>query len=98
MNEPALTIDFKPQLSADVLRKRASNLKQPAEWLRAWKLNTAAVALMETYAKGDDLEGAIEQVQNFSVRVQRPRPIDEAISSAGGETSSELHERLVLGK
>src|SRR5204862_6064095 len=35
MNEPALTIDFKPHLSADVLRKRASNLKQPAEWFRA---------------------------------------------------------------
>ena len=98
MNEPALTIDFKPQLSADVLRKRASNLKQPAEWFRAWKLNAAAAALMETHPEGDDLESAIEQVKNFSLRLQGPRPIDEAISSAGGVPWSELDETLMLRK
>src|SRR5205823_6858507 len=97
MNEPALTIDFKPQLSADCF-KRASNLKQPAEWFRAWKLNAAAVALMETHAEGDDLESAIEHVKNFSLRLQRPRPIDEAISSAGGVPWSELDETLMLRK
>ena len=112
MNEPALTIDFKPQLSADVLRKRASNLKQPAEWFRAWKLNAAAVALMENSNElsdtrvgtprqseaATDLEGAIEQVKNFSLRLQGPRPIDEAISSAGGVAWSELDETLMLRK
>ncbi len=113
MNEPALTIDFKPQLSADVLRKRTSNLKQPAEWFRAWKLNTAAVALMES---SDDerigrdaeaprlseaatgIERAIARVKNFRVRLQGPRPIDEAISSAGGVPWSELNETLMLRK
>ena len=112
MKEPALTIDFKPQLSADVLRKRASNLKQPAEWFRAWKLNAAAVALMEssdelsdarvrTPRQGEaatDLEGAIEQVKDFFLRLQGPRPIDEAISSAGGVPWSELDETLMLRK
>src|SRR5205814_5496346 len=48
MKEPALTIDFKPQLSVEVLRKRASNLKQPAGWFCAWKLSGAAVALLES--------------------------------------------------
>lgn len=98
MNEPALIIDFKPQLAADVLRKRALNFKQPAEWFRAWKLNAGAVALMETYAKGDDLESAIVKVKNFSLRLQGPRPIDEAISSAGGVPWSELDETLMLRK
>jgi uncharacterized flavoprotein (TIGR03862 family) len=112
MNEPALTIDFKPQLSADVLRKRASDLKQPAEWFRAWKLNAAPVALLES---DDDrigrdaeaprlseaatgIERAIARVKNFRVRLQGPRPIDEAISSAGGVPWSELDETLMLRK
>jgi uncharacterized flavoprotein (TIGR03862 family) len=112
MNQPALIIDFKPQLSADVLRKRASNLKQPAEWFRAWKLNAGAVALLESSDElGDtgvatprpsdaakDLGRAIEQVKNFSVRLRGPRPIDEAISSAGGVPWSELDETLMLRK
>jgi hypothetical protein len=105
MNEPALIIDFKPQLSADVLRKRALNLKQLAEWFRAWKLSAAAVALMESSVgtprqseAATDLEGAIEQVKNFSLRLQGPRPIDEAISSAGGVPWSELDETLMLRK
>jgi predicted flavoprotein YhiN len=94
------------------LRKRASHLKQPAEWFRAWKLNAAAVALMESSDElsdtrvgpprqseaATDLEGAITRVKNFRVRLQGPRPIDEAISSAGGVAWSELDERLMLRK
>ncbi|MEY2440212.1 MAG: hypothetical protein QOI34_1597 [Verrucomicrobiota bacterium] len=111
MNEPALTIDFKPQLSADLLRERASNLNQPSEWYRAWKLSAGAVALLESMDKfdsspisrrrgttGTDLESTIEQVKNFRLRLQGPRPIDEAISSAGGVRWSELDENLMLRK
>src|SRR5205085_8485620 len=36
MDEPSLTIDFKPQLSADVLRQRAANLTERSEWFPAW--------------------------------------------------------------
>jgi uncharacterized flavoprotein (TIGR03862 family) len=99
MNEPTLTIDFKPQLSADDLRKRASNLGQTAEWFRAWKLSAGAVALLETHgAGGDDLESAIERVKNFALRLRGPRPIEEAISSAGGVPWRELDETLMLRK
>ena len=52
MNEPALTIDFKPQLSADILRERAANLSERSEWFRAWKLSAAAVALLESMEDG----------------------------------------------
>jgi predicted flavoprotein YhiN len=37
-------------------------------------------------------------VKNFSLRLQGPRPIDEAISSAGGVPWSELDETLMLRK
>lgn len=104
MNEPALTIDFKPQLSADDLRKRAANLRAASEWYRAWKLSVAAIALLETLetprqsGAATALAHAIERVKNFSVRLQGPRPIDEAISSAGGVPWSELDETLMLRK
>ncbi len=97
MGEPSLTIDFKPQLSVDHLRERAANLS-PAEWFRAWKLNPAAVALLETGEPVLNLEQAIEQVKNFRLRLQGPGPIAEAISSAGGVLWSELDEALMLRK
>ena len=98
MDEPTLTIDFKPQLSVDHLRERVANLSQASEWLRAWKLNSAAVALLETSIESGDLERAIKQVKNFTMRLQGPRPIAEAISSAGGVLWSELDETLMLRK
>ncbi|MEY2536381.1 MAG: hypothetical protein QOG67_121 [Verrucomicrobiota bacterium] len=98
MREPELLIDFKPQLSADILRERAANLSGSSEWFRSWKLNAPAVALLETNEKVDDLERAIEQVKNFRIPLQGPRPIEEAISSAGGVPWSELDERLMLHK
>jgi uncharacterized flavoprotein (TIGR03862 family) len=113
MNAPTLTIDFKPQLSVDDLRKRASNLSQPAEWFRAWKLSTGAIALLETEDELDssplssprstrrgktDLDGTIERVKNFKLRLRGPRPIAEAISSAGGVPWSELDKTLMLRK
>jgi uncharacterized flavoprotein (TIGR03862 family) len=120
MNEPALTIDFKSQLSAETLRERAGNLKEPAEWFRAWKLSAGAVALLEIPDEVQDprrqsaaataalrrgehidatrLERAIERVKKFTIRLTRPRPIDEAISSAGGVAWSELDGNLMLRK
>ena len=98
MNEPAVVIDFKPQLTVDNLRERAAQLSEVSERLRAWKLNPAAVALLETHERPRDLEAAIQQVKNFPLRLQGPRPIAEAISSAGGVAWSELDEGLMLRK
>jgi uncharacterized flavoprotein (TIGR03862 family) len=97
MDEPALRIDFKPQLSADNLRERAALVKHASEWGRAWKLSVAASALLETEWPSD-LEEAIAKVKNFTLRLQGPRPIAEAISSAGGVPWEELDERLMLRK
>ena len=105
MNEPALTIDFKPQLSADVLRERAAKLSERSEWFRAWKLSAGAVALLESIAnetpqpsEAVTVEHAIEQVKNFTIRLLGPRPIEEAISSAGGVPWPEFDETLMLRK
>jgi uncharacterized flavoprotein (TIGR03862 family) len=99
MVEPRITIDFKPQLSSEALRERAGDLQQRADWFRAWKLSDAAVALLETAGEnGDDVDHAIAQVKSFALALSRPRPIAEAISSAGGVRWSELDESLMLKK
>ena len=100
MSEPLLAIDFKPQLTTTVMRERILNLPDARTWFQAWKLSRAAVALLETFPVGDcnDRENLIAQVKNFRLPLRNPRPIEEAISSAGGVRWSELDERLMLRK
>lgn len=95
MKEPVLKIDFKPQLTANVLRERAT---QGPDWFRLWKLHPAAIALLETAGTPANLDQAIEQLKNFSIRLRGPRPIAEAISSAGGISWEELNDNLMLRK
>jgi predicted flavoprotein YhiN len=45
-----------------------------------------------------DREQTIARVKNFAVALRGPRPIAEAISSAGGVPWSELDETLMLRK
>jgi uncharacterized flavoprotein (TIGR03862 family) len=99
MPEPCLALDFKPQLTVEAMRERIGNL--PAtEWFRAWKVSNAAIALLETKSPDDlnDVEGTIALVKNFRVALRGPRPIAEAISSAGGVPWRELDESLMLRK
>jgi hypothetical protein len=98
MQAPALRIDLKPQLPADALLTRLAN---PAvEWARALKLSPAATALLETYAREDltDPERLVSRIKAFDLPLLRPRPIDEAISSAGGVRWRELDPSLMLHK
>lgn len=98
MEKPALTIDFKPQLSAEILSERAASLANRTDWLRAWKLHPAAVALLETQADVSQRDHLIALVKNFRLALRGPRPIAEAISSAGGVRWSEFDENLMLRK
>jgi uncharacterized flavoprotein (TIGR03862 family) len=100
MEERSLTIDFKPQLTAEAMRERTMNLSGTHSWFQAWKLSPAAVALLEAFCGKDcnDRERLIAQVKNFRLPLRNPRPIAEAISSAGGVRWSELDECLMLRK
>jgi uncharacterized flavoprotein (TIGR03862 family) len=99
MPEPRLTLDFKPQLTVEAMRERVANLPA-AQWFRAWKLSPAATALLETKSPHEptDVERTIALVKNFPITLRGPRPIDEAISSAGGVPWRELDENLMLRK
>jgi uncharacterized flavoprotein (TIGR03862 family) len=100
MGEARLEIDFKPQLTSEALRERVSQLANSQEWFRASKLSNAAVALLETLFPDDctDRERLIMRLKNFPLRLRGPRPIAEAISSAGGVRWSELDDALMLRK
>ena len=98
--QPELRIDFKPQVTANILRARVGNSLQPGEWFRSWKLSTGAIALLEGFFPDDciDRELAIARLKNFVLRLESPRPIVEAISTAGGIRWRELSETLMLRK
>ena len=100
MSEPCIVIDFKPQLSVEALRERGTSSSHRRDWFRLWKLSAAAIALMESFvpAEVDDLDQLIERVKNFTLALRGPRPVAEAISSAGGIRWSELDQNLMLRK
>jgi uncharacterized flavoprotein (TIGR03862 family) len=97
MENPALTIDFKPTFTAGELVQKLGNVSGdplPAA-IRAWKLSPAAAALLATAECVDaaSLAGAAKQ---HTVYLTGPRPIAEAISSAGGLCWSALDSGLMI--
>jgi uncharacterized flavoprotein (TIGR03862 family) len=100
MPQGSLEIDFKPQLTIEKMRERVLNLPDSRDWFRAWKLSNAAIALLETFFPGDcsDRERLLSRIKKFPLPLRGPRPIAEAISSAGGVRWSELDQTLMLRK
>jgi predicted flavoprotein YhiN len=100
MRSPELRIDFKPQVSAKALLERASNFRMPNEWFDAWKLSPGTRALLQTYFPNECLEqeAVLARVKEFPLPLQGPRPIAEAISTAGGVLWKELDDELMLRK
>jgi uncharacterized flavoprotein (TIGR03862 family) len=100
MSAPCLMIDFKPQLTMEAMLERAVSLSNPHALFRAWKLSAAAIALLETVSPDEqsDLARLIERVKNFSLSLRGPRPVAEAISSAGGIRWRELDDKLMVRK
>jgi uncharacterized flavoprotein (TIGR03862 family) len=96
---PRIAVDLKPaftlpQLVGKLASARDEPLADAAE--RCWKLSPVAVALLRTQPGLVSRENLAETVKAFPIELQRPRPIAEAISSAGGVTWSELDEDLML--
>ncbi len=100
MQSPEIAIDLKPQLSAAALRARLTRTENPAQWLRAVKLSPSAVALLKSIFPEDlhEIERLIARIKRISLPLRGPRPIAEAISSAGGVAWTELTAALMIGK
>jgi uncharacterized flavoprotein (TIGR03862 family) len=98
MKEPRLEFDLKPQLTVETMLKRTAAGGDAGAWVRAWKLSAAAMALVEICCPNDcsERERLIARIKNFTLPLKGPRPIAEAISSAGGVRWSQLDENLML--
>ncbi len=99
MESPAIAIDFKPTFTHDQLVSKLTHAKR--DFLTAarisWKLSDAAHALLSQKSHASASELA-QEVKSHLIPLIRPRPIAEAISSAGGVSWDELDDHLMIRK
>src|SRR6202453_240779 len=100
MEAPALSIDFKPDTTIEKLITKMSGVKRNflAEARLRWKLGDVAAAILETQGPYDSIESLAREVKSCTLRPTGPRPLAEAISSAGGVKWCELDNGLMLQK
>jgi uncharacterized flavoprotein (TIGR03862 family) len=100
---PHVIIDFKPDLSQKELITRMGAVKRNfvREARRRWKLDPATCALLKhlpNRGPWKTVEQLAHEVKNCHIPLTGPRPIEEAISSAGGICWKELDQHLMLKK
>jgi len=100
-----LQLDLAPNLSRDDVLKKLSKphgSKTMASHLeKTVGIKGVKAGLLREYLSKDDFANTAqlaEAIKNLSMPLIAPRPIDEAISSAGGVLFEELDEHLMLKK
>lgn len=95
MREPAIAIDFKPTFSVERLVAKMESARRNFldEALVRWRFGEAAHALLSGHTWSDALSLA-RAAKHWVLPLRRPRPLAEAISSAGGVCWSELDSGL----
>ena len=102
MRTPVISIDFKPSFTLDQLVAKMQSVRRNLleEAGPRWRLSPAASAILAHSARAPftSADALAAEVKNFSLALTRPRPLAEAISSAGGVCWSELDAGLMLKK
>jgi uncharacterized flavoprotein (TIGR03862 family) len=101
MPAPQLVIDFKPAHTIAQLVKKLGNCPRNflAEARSRWRLSDAAFAILDTLPGQPPFRSAevlAATVKGCPLRLIGPRPLAEAISSAGGVHWRELDSSLML--
>ncbi|NBV21129.1 MAG: TIGR03862 family flavoprotein [Proteobacteria bacterium] len=101
MAHPEIAIDFKPTHTVEQLVRKLGNC--PNNFLAAarsrWKLSDAAYAILENRPGGapfTSAESLATTTKNCPLPLTGPRPLSEAISSAGGVCWRELDASLMI--
>ena len=98
MTAPEIVIDLKPETSVEVLMRKMESVR--SDFLVAaaerWKLSPQARALVGRFGRADTLGQCAASVKALRLGLSGLRPIDEAISSAGGVAWSEIDAGLML--
>lgn len=101
MESPEIRIDFKPTFSVEQLVRKMESARHNfvRESRERWKLPDAACAMVEQFhGPFDSVEKLALAVKDCLIPLLAPRPLAEAISTAGGVCWSELDENLMLKK
>lgn len=91
-----LTLDLMPDVAADEVAARLARMKlgeTRGNQLRKLGLAAVGVALVQEFGRSLAIAGAVKRLP---VTLQGPRPIDEAISVAGGVTQASMTDALEL--
>jgi uncharacterized flavoprotein (TIGR03862 family) len=97
MRSPEIHIDLKPGFTSEQLLTKLGHAKPALEHAaQAWRLSPVAKALLRLRAPFASSSEMAAAVKAFSVRLRRPRPIEEAISTAGGVAWESLDADLML--
>lgn len=99
MKPAVLTLDLKPTFSVEQLVAKAEAWRGKSilnRAIRSWKLGKAAAALLAAYSQASDLRQLAATAKTLSISLKGPRPLEEAISSAGGVDWSEIDEDLMI--
>ena len=101
MDQPGIAIDFKPTFTEEALVRKLGGAQRERlieTAARNWRLGEAAAAMIETRGPYPNPETLARTVKRFEISLNGPRPIEEAISSAGGVAWEELDENLMFKK
>ena len=99
MAQPKIEIDLKPaftveQLAAKIRHAQGTHLLDQAA--RAWRLSRTAVALLQLRAPFASASELAALTNGYPLSLRGSRPIEEAISTAGGVCWEELNDYLML--
>jgi predicted flavoprotein YhiN len=101
LENPSLTLDLKPSFTAEELALKiqhaSSDLLDAA--LKSWKLSPVGVSLLKHFSDHHAIRTPLslaKAAKRISIPLTAPRPLAEAISSAGGVLFSELDDSLMM--
>ena len=100
LSDPVIAIDLKPDITQERLAKKlvAGRGDLLSQARIQWRLSPAAFAVLESFA-GENVHSAealAGVAKRCLLRLNRPRLLAEAISSAGGVSWSEIDGNLML--
>ena len=101
MDLPAIEIDFKPTFTVERLVQKMESARRNFyhEAKLRWKLDhTARAILQQLYGEFDNANDLAQIVKACRIPLKGPRPLQEAISTAGGVAWPELDDSLMLKK
>lgn len=97
MTRPAIAIDFKPDFTHERLVAKMESVRRNflEEARVRWRLSDAATSML-SQCEWSDADSLARGVKHCVIDLTGPRPLAEAISSAGGVCWGELDDNLML--